>query len=74
MNTRRPLPAARITPRDTFYKAVDPDTGLGLRACRCRPRLDTLELCTWFRSRSEAERVIAKLFGASTLEIIRFDA
>ena len=64
----------RITPRDSFYKAIDPDTGLGLCACRARPRLDRLDVCTWFRTRHEAELVIARLFGASTLEIVRVDA
>ena len=66
-------PVARITQRDTYYKAVDPDTGLGLRACNSRPRLDRLDVCTWFHTRHEAEQFIAARFGASTLEIVRFD-
>lgn len=67
-------PRARITPRDTFFKAIDPNTGLGLRACNRRPRLDRLDVCTWFHTREQAEQLIARMFGASTLEVIRFDA
>lgn len=65
---------ARITQRDTFFKAVDPDSGLGLRVLPGRkPQLDRLAVCTHFISRDQADQVIAKLFGASTLEVIRFD-
>jgi hypothetical protein len=63
----------RITQRDTVFKAIDPDTGLGLRACRAVPCLDRVDVCTWFTSREQAETFIAKRFGASTLEIVRFD-
>lgn len=70
---QHPKLRARITQRDTVYKAIDPDTGLGLRACRARPRLDHPDLCTWFTSRAQAEEFIATRYGASTLEITRFD-
>ncbi len=66
-------PRARITPRDTYYKAVDPNSGLGLRACNPRPRLDRLDVCTWFRSREEAEQLLAARFPTTPFEIERFD-
>lgn len=66
--------AARITQRDSVYKALDPQTGLGLRLRRNRAHLDTPQLCTWFRTRGEAELAIATRFGACALEIVRADA
>ena len=64
----------RVYLRDAVYKAVDPDTGLGLRCSPFRPpRLDRLDVCTFFHTRHEAEQFIAARFGASTLEIVRFD-
>lgn len=74
--TLKPDPTIRahIFARDTYFKAVDPDTGLGLRLTPGRlPRLDRLDVCTWFHTRHEAEQFIASRIGASTLEIIRFD-
>lgn len=69
-----PALAARVTQRDSFYKALDPATGLGLRLRAHRAHLDTPQLCTWFRSRGEAELAIARLFGACALEITRCDS
>lgn len=70
---QHPAAPARITQRDTVYKAVDPDTGLGLRLKPQRPHLDTLALCTWFRTGADAELAIARAIGASNLEIVRCD-
>lgn len=64
-------PQVRITPRDTFYRAIDPDTGLGLRVRRDRLSLVRADICTWFTNRTEAEQLIAARIGASTLEVIR---
>ena len=65
--------APRITPRDSFYRAIDPDTGLGLRVRRDRLSLVRPDICTWFTSRAQAEQLIAQRIGASTLEIVRCD-
>lgn len=65
----------RVIPKDAFYKVIDPDTGLGLRVTPgARPRLDRLDICTWFVTREQAEQCVAAHIGPSTLEVVRIDS
>lgn len=70
----RPTDRARVTLRDSVYKPIDPDTGLGLRCDLVDgARLVHADICTFFRTRHEAEAFIAQHYPQLNLDIIRFD-
>ena len=76
--------AARITPRDAFYRIEDPATGLCVRlhsvpteaadAPRIVPRLTSAALSTWFSTREQAAEAFARFIGVAPFDIVRADA
>ena len=67
---------ARITQRDTVFKAQDLNTGLYLRLnCGTSrpPRLTDSQRCTWFTSHAQAVQCLSP-FGPLPIEIERHDA
>lgn len=69
-------PAARITQRDTFFKALHVETQLYIEL-RCDtgrpPRLTDAKRCTHFRSREQAIECLRPL-APTAFEIERHDA
>jgi hypothetical protein len=68
-------PHVRVIPKGPYYLAQPVDNRLYLRFSPTTGRvsLDIRERCTWFRTRSCAERAIAARLGAVAVDVIRCD-
>lgn len=77
-------PALRVTPKDSYYRIQEPHSRLCIRlrgtpscadaAPKVKAQLVPGSIACWWRTREQAEAVLARYLANEPLEIVRVDA